>query len=82
MLGKRLSFWKFVECFQRMTTKHGGEDGSGTQKHEPVSSPDTIGAEKETSTSSTSDRNTKTKSTNLYLDQGKTVDVLHNYVIL
>ena len=57
-------------------THRGGEDDSDTQKRVPESSPDTVGANKKTSTPNTSDRSTKTKTTNLNLAQGKTVDAL------
>ncbi len=40
------------------------------------STPDTVGANKKTSTPSTSDRSTKTKTTNLNLAQGTKVDAL------
>ena len=40
------------------------------------SPPDTVGANKKTSTPRTSDRNTTTKTTNLNLTQGTKVDVL------
>jgi hypothetical protein len=67
--------------FRAMPRKRGGkedgEDGSGAQKHGPVPSPpDTVGANKKTSTPSTSDRSTKTKTTNLNLAQGTKVDAL------
>jgi hypothetical protein len=56
---------------------HGGEGGSGTQKRGPSPSPpDTGGANKKTSTPRTSDRSYKSKTTNLNLAQGKTVDAL------
>ena len=58
-----------------MSRKSGDEVGSGTQKHGSTSSPpDTVGVHKKTSTPSTSDRNTKTKTTNLNLAQGKKID--------
>ncbi len=57
--------------------KEGGEGGSGAQKRGPAPSPpDTVGANKKTSTPSTSDKSTKTKTTNLNLAQGTTVDAL------
>jgi hypothetical protein len=57
--------------------KEGGEGDSGAQKRGPgPSSPDTVGANKKTSTPSTSDRSTKTKTTNLNLVQGTKVDAL------
>ena len=56
--------------------KRGGEGGSGTQKRGPAPSLDAVGVNKKTSTPSTSDRSTKTKTTNLDLAQGKTVDAL------
>jgi hypothetical protein len=57
--------------------KEGGEGGSGAQKRGPAPSPpDAVGANKKTSTPSTSDRSTKTKTTNLNLAQGTTVDAL------
>ncbi len=60
-----------------MPRKRGGEDGSGTQNRGPSPSPpDTVGANKKTSTPSTSDRITKTKTTNLNLTQGTKVDAL------
>jgi hypothetical protein len=55
--------------------KRGGEGDSGSQKRGLVSSlPDAVGANKKNSTHITSDRNNKTKTTNLNLAQGKTVD--------
>ena len=60
-----------------MPRKLGDEDGSGAQKRGPSpSSPDAVGVNKKTSTPSTSDRSNKTKTTNLNLTQGKTVDAL------
>jgi hypothetical protein len=60
-----------------ISRKRGGEDGSGTQKRGPAtSSPDTVGTYKKTSTTNTSDRRTKTKTTNLNLVQGTKVDAL------
>jgi hypothetical protein len=57
--------------------KEGGEGGSGAQNRGPEPSPpDAVGANKKTSTPSTSDRSTKTKTTNLNLAQGTTVDAL------
>jgi hypothetical protein len=57
--------------------KEGGEGGSGAQKRGPVpSTPDAVGANKKNSTPSTSDRSTKTKTTNLNLAQGTKVDAL------
>jgi hypothetical protein len=57
--------------------KEGGEVGSDTQKRgPPPSTPDTVGANKKTSTPITSDRSTKTKTTNLNLAQGTKVDAL------
>ena len=57
--------------------KEGGEGGSDAQKRGPTPSPpDTVGANKKTSTPSTSDRSTKTKTTNLNLAQGTTVYAL------
>jgi hypothetical protein len=59
--------------------KEDGEDGSGAQKFGPVPSPsDTVGSNKnkKTSTPITSDRITKTKTTNLNLTQGTKVDAL------
>ena len=47
-----------------------------TEAHVPVPSSDTVGTNNQTSTPITSDRNTKTKSNNLNLTQGKTVDTL------
>ena len=48
--------------------KEGGEGDSGAQKRgPPPSPPDTVGANKKTSTPNTSDRRTKTKITNLNL---------------
>jgi hypothetical protein len=56
--------------------KEGDEGGSGSQKRGPSPSPpDEVGTNK-TSTPSTSDRNTKTKATNLDLSQGTKVDAL------
>ena len=58
-----------------MPRKCGGEVGSVAQKRGPSSSPpDTVGANKKTSTPSTSDRTNQP--VNLNLAQGKTVDVL------
>ena len=60
-----------------MSRKRGDEGGSGAQKHGPAPSPpDAVGANKKTSTPSTSDRSTKTKTTNLNLAQGTKVDAL------
>ena len=60
-----------------MPRKRGGEVGSGAQKHGPAPSPpDAVGVNKKTSTPRTSDRNTKTKTTNLKLAQGTKVDAL------
>jgi hypothetical protein len=57
--------------------KEDGEGGSGGQKRGPAPSPpDAVGANKKTSTPSTSDRSTKTKTTSLNLAQGTTVDAL------
>ena len=57
--------------------KEGGEGDSGAQKRGPAPSPpDAVGANKKTSTPSMSDRSTKTKTTNLNLAQGTTVDAL------
>jgi hypothetical protein len=57
--------------------KEGGDGGSGAQKRGPAPSPpDAVGDNKKTSTPSTSDRSTKTKTTNLNLAQGTTVDAL------
>jgi hypothetical protein len=57
--------------------KEGGEGGSDAQKRGPAPSPpDAVGTNKKTSTPSTSDRSTKTKTTNLNLAQGTTVDAL------
>ncbi len=57
--------------------KEGGEGGSGTEKRGPAPSPpDTFGVNKKTFTPNTSDRNTKTKTTNLNLTQGTKVDAL------
>jgi hypothetical protein len=58
--------------------KEGGEGGSGTQKRGPTrpAPPDAVGANKKTSTPNTSDRSTKTKTTNLNLAQGTKVDLL------
>jgi hypothetical protein len=76
---KRVKNWlsrKLVKCFKGMSRKYGDEGDSVTQKRAPESSPDTVGAKKQTSTPSTSERSTKTKTTNLNLTQGKTVEVL------
>ncbi len=60
-----------------MPRKRGDEGGSGAQKRGPSPSPqDTVGDNKKTSTPNTSDRNTKTKTTNLNLAQGTKVDAL------
>jgi hypothetical protein len=60
-----------------MPQKCGGEGDSGAQKHGPSpSSPDTVGVNNKTFTPRTSDRSNKTKTTNLNLAQGKTVDAL------
>ncbi len=60
-----------------MPRKRGGEGGSGAQKRGPSPSPpDTVGSNQETSTPRTSDSSHKTKTTNLNLSQGKTVDPL------
>jgi hypothetical protein len=48
----------------------------GFQQKKRVKKLDTVGVDKKTSTPNTSDRNTKTKTTNLNLDQGKKVDAL------
>ena len=57
--------------------KEGGEGGSGAQKRGPAPSPpDAVCANKKTSTPSTSDRSTKTKTTNVNLVQGTKVDAL------
>jgi hypothetical protein len=57
--------------------KEGGEGGSVAQKRGPAPSPpDTVGGNKKTSTPITSDRSTKTKTTNLNLTQGTKVDDL------
>ncbi len=57
--------------------KEGGEGGSDAQKRGPAPSPpDAVGVKKKTSIPNTSDRNTKTKTTNLNLTQGTTVDAL------
>ena len=57
--------------------KAGGEGGSGAQKRGPAPSPpDAVGANKKTSTPSTSDRSTKTKTTNVNLAQGTKVEAL------
>jgi hypothetical protein len=57
--------------------KEGDEGGSGAKKSGPgPSPPDTVGGNKKTSTPSTSDRSTKTKTTNLNLAQGTKVDAL------
>jgi hypothetical protein len=58
-----------------MSRKRGDEVGSVTKKHGSTSSPpDTVGVHKKTSTPITSDRNTKTKTTNLNLTQGEKED--------
>ncbi len=52
--------------------KRGVEGGSDAQKRgQPSSPPDAVGANKKTSTPSTSDRSTTTKTTNLNLTQGR-----------
>ena len=80
--GKKLAFQEiFVKCFQGMSRTRGVEGDSVAQKRVPASSPDAVGVNKKTSTPSTSDRITKTKTTNLNPAQGKTVDVLCTYVI-
>ncbi len=57
--------------------KEDGEGDSGAQKRGPAPSPpDAVGGNKKTSTPRTSDRSTKTKTTNLNLAQGTTVDAL------
>ncbi len=53
--------------FSGCSAKTWSKDGSVTQKRSPASSPDTVGVNKKTSTPSTSDRITKTKTTNLNL---------------
>jgi hypothetical protein len=74
-LKKTQKNWNFVQCFQDMSRKRGGEGSSGAQKRGPSPSPpDTVGANKKISTPRTSDRSHKTKTTNLNLAQGKTVD--------
>ncbi len=61
--------------------KEDGEGGSGTLKRGPApSTPDAVGANKKTSTPSTSDRSTKTKTTNLNA-QGTTVDAFLVHVL-
>jgi hypothetical protein len=53
-----------------------------TQKSAPVASPsDKVGANKKTSTTSTSDKITKTKTTNLNLVQGKKVHALRTATV-
>ncbi len=60
-----------------MSRKRGDGGDSGAQKRGPSPSPpDTVGTYKKTSTPITSDRSNKTKTTNLNLTQGKTVDAL------
>ncbi len=60
-----------------MPRKRGDEGDSGTQKRGPAPSPpDAVGVNKKTSTPNTSDRSTKTKTTNLNLAQGTKVDAL------
>jgi hypothetical protein len=65
-----------IQCSKGMSRKRGDEGDSDTQKHTPASSSDAVGANKKTSTPRPSDRSVKTKTTNLNLAQGKTVDVL------
>jgi hypothetical protein len=63
--------------FRTLPRKRAGEVGNDVQKRgTPSPSPDAVGANKKTSIPSTSDRSTKTKTTNLNLTQGKTVDTL------
>jgi hypothetical protein len=60
-----------------MPRKRGGEGDSDAQTRGPSQSPlDTVGANMKTSTPRTSDRSHKTKTSNLNLDQDKTVDTL------
>jgi hypothetical protein len=79
---KKLAFQgNSSSVFRTMPRKRGGkeddEGGSDTQKRGPSPSPpDTVGGNKKTSTPSTSDRSTKTKTTNLNLAQGTKVDAL------
>jgi hypothetical protein len=55
--------------------KEDGDGGSDAQKRGPTPSPpDTVGANKKTSTPRTSDGSTKTKTTNLDVSQGTKVD--------
>ncbi len=53
-----MAFQEIRQCFQGVW-KRGGEGGSGAQKRAPAPSPDTVGANKKSSTPSTSDRSTK-----------------------
>ena len=60
-----------------MLRKRGVKVGSDVQKRGPAPSlSDVVGANKKTSTPSTSDRSTKTKTTNVNLVQGTKVDAL------
>jgi hypothetical protein len=59
-----------------MSRKRGVEGDSDTKKRSPTPSPDAVGTNKKTSTPVTSDRRTKTNTTNLNLAQRKTVDVV------
>ena len=70
-----MDFRKFVKCFedrQNVEVKTTVVLRSAHQRHLP----DSVGAKKKTSTSSTSDRRLKQKTTNLNLTQGKRVDIL------
>ena len=51
----------------------GGDSDIDTQRHTPVSLPDTVGPEKKRSTPNTSDRITQKQTTNVILAQGKPV---------
>ena len=53
-----------------------GKGDSGGQKDVSVSLTDVVGSKKKSSTPITSDKNTLKKTTNVNLDQGKTVNVL------
>ena len=78
---KKIDFQEIRSVFRAMPRKcggkEGGEGGSDTQKcGQAPSPPDAVGANKKTSTPITSDRSTKTKTTNLNLAQGTKVDAL------
>jgi hypothetical protein len=67
----------FRAMLRKRGGKEGGEGGNDAQKRGPPPSPtDTVGANKKTSTPNTSDRSSKTNTTNLNLTQGTKVDAL------